>query len=409
VPRFSLPSGACVDTDSERVLAVEGMFASELDGQRAELTTRDGKPLGLDELPLADFHSLRAILTRLGRIPEDEVSIVCQNCETRFEVKPSSALELGPYADDELDDDELDGRFAFDIAHAIPALDGSDGTSELRLAPRTVAEAAPMHRALERASGLRITSAMVGGMGLVELDGERDARKIARKLQLAPDDVMGAVIDWFELAHYPARLEVPHPCPSCGMTEYVAVPAKRELSSASAGDLARRGGFLTPAELEVIVREEAESLYAELGVSAVDLALIEGPAETDDGGEPLLGCYRHPDPEGLVPRPAEIRIFHRTFENVFQDEGPYDVRAEIRETIQHELEHHLAYLAGQDAVDDDEQSVIHHELAQRVGKREVGRRASREMRSDLWGFVTRTWYVWLIALAATLLSLLAER
>lgn len=337
------------------------------------------------------------------------MAIVCQNCETRFEVKPSSALELGPYADDELDDDELDGSFAFDIAHAIPALDGNDGTSELRLAPRTVAEAAQLHRALERESGLRVTSAMVAGMGLVELDGERDPRKIARKLQLAPDDVLGAVIDWFELAHYPARLEVPHACPSCGMTEYVAVPAKRELSSQSAGDLVRRGGFLTPAELELIVREEAESLYAELGVDAVDLALIEGPAETDDGGEPLLGCYRPPDPEGLVPRPAEIRIFHRTFENVFEDEGPYNVRAEIRETIQHELEHHLAYLAGEDAVDDDERSLIHHELAQRVGKREVGRRASREVRSDLWGFVTRTWYVWLIALAATLLSLLAER
>lgn len=409
MPRFSLPSGARVDTDSDQVLALDGMFASELNGQHAELTTRDGKPLELGELTLTDFHSLRAILTRLGKIPEEAVSIVCQNCDTRFEVKPASALELGPYADDELDDDELDGRFAFDIAHAIPALDGSDETSEIRLAPRTLTEVAPMHRALERESDFRITSALVGAMGLVELDGERDPRKIARKLQLAPDDVLGAVVDWFELAHYPPRLEVPHPCPSCGMTEYVPVPSKRELSSASSGDVVRRGGFLSAAELELIVREEAERLYTELGVDAVDLALIEGPAETDDGGEPLLGCYRPPDPEGLVPRLAEIRIFHRTFENVFEDEGPYDVRAEIRETIQHELEHHLAFLAGKDQVDDDEQSVIHRELAQRVGKREVGRRASREVRSDLWGFVTRTWYVWLIALAATLLSLLSER
>jgi hypothetical protein len=409
VPRFSLPSGARVELDSEQVLAVEGMFASEMNGQHATLTSSDGKPLELAELSLTDFHSLRAILTRLGRIRDDDVSIVCQNCDTRFDVKPTSAFELGPYADDELDDDELDGRFAFDIAHAIPALDGSEGTSELRLAPRTVAEAAPMHRLLEQEAGFRITSALVRAMGVVELDGERDPRKIARKLQLAPDDGVGAVIDWFELAHYPPRLHVPHPCPSCGMTEYVPVPSKRELSSASAGDVMRRGGFLTPSVLEVIVREEADSLYAEIVFGAVDLLLIEGPAETDDGGEPLLGCYRPPDPEGLVPRPAEIRIFHRTFENVFLDEGPYDVRAEIRETIQHELEHHLAYLAGEDAVDDDERHVIHQELAQRVGKREVGRRASREVRSDLWSFVTRTWYVWLIALAATLLSLLSQR
>jgi hypothetical protein len=158
-----------------------------------------------------------------------------------------------------------------------------------------------------------------------------------------------------------------------------------------------------------MVREEADALYAELRIGAVDLAVIEGPAETDDGGVALLGCYRPPDPEGLVPRPAEIRLFHRTFENVYEDEGPYDVRAEVNETIRHELTHHLAFLTGEDEVDDDERAQIHEELAQRVGKRELGRRAAREMRSDLWGFVSRTWYVWVIALAATLLSLLSDR
>lgn len=391
------------------MLAVEGMFASELAGQRAHFTTRDGDSLALEQLSLADFHSFRAILARLGLVPETEIEIVCQNCDTRFAVKPASALELGPYADDELNDDDLDGSIDFDVAHAIPALDGSDGTSEIRLLPRTLGEALPLHRALAGERGFRITSAFVTGMGLVELDGERDARKIARKLQVAPDDVFGAVADWFELAHYPARLEVPHACPSCGMTEHVPVPATRELSSATSGDLPRSGEFMSAAELEVIIREEAETLYAELGIGAVDLALIEGPAETDDGGVALLGCYRPPDPEGLVPQPAEIRIFYRTFENVYEDEGPYDVREEVRETIHHELEHHLAFLSGEDEVDDDERRVIHEELAQRVGRQEVGRRAAREVRSDLWGFVTRTWYVWLIALLATLLSLLSER
>lgn len=407
--RYSLPSGARVETESEELLSVAGMFAAEVDGKHARFTTREGKRLAIEQLSLADFHSYRAILARLGEVEESPIEIVCQNCDTHFDVKPASALELGPYADDELTDEELDGSLDFDVSHAIPALDGGDGTSEIRLSPRTVGEARPLHQALAHEGGYRITSRFVTGMGIVELDGERDPRKIARKLQLAPDDVFGAVVDWFELAHYPARLEVPHPCPSCGMTEHVPVPAKRELSSAISGDLPRSGGFMSAAEFENVVREEAEALYAELGIGEVDLAVIEGPAETDDGGVALLGCYRPPDPEGLVPRPAEIRLFFRTFENVFEDEGPYDVREEVRETIQHELEHHLAFLSGEDEVDDDERRVIHEELAQRVGKQEVGRRAAREVRSDLWGFVSRTWYVWVIALVATLLSLLSER
>lgn len=408
MPRFSLPSGAQVETDTDRVLELEGMFSSELSGQHA-LFTRDEKPIELGSLPLEDLHTLRALYARLGKIKEPRVAVVCHNCDARFEVAPSSELELGPYADGELDDEELDVSFDFDVTHMIPALDGGEGTSAIRLVPRTVSEADGFHRALARQSGLRITSAVVKGMGIVELDGEADLKKIARRLRSASDEVWGAVADWFEIAHYPPRLDVPHACPKCGVKEPVPAPALRELSAAGEGNVTRSGSFVSPAELKAIVREEADRVYAELGVRNIALTVIEGPAETDDGGVPLLGCYLQPDPDALPPLPPEIRIFHRTFENLFEEEGAYDVRAEVAETLRHELEHHLAFLSGDDPVDDDERAEIGRELIQRVGKREVGRRAAHAATSSVTDFWQKTWYVWLIALLATLLTLLSQR
>jgi hypothetical protein len=408
VTRYCLPSGAQVETDGDRVLELGGAFASELNGKRADLS-RDGKAIDLGALPLKDLHTLRALYARLKKIDEPTVTVRCHNCHERFQVVPSSQLELGPYADGELDDEELDVSFDFDVTHVIPALDGSDGTSVIRLVPRTVAEAAPLHRALGKESGLRITSAVVSGMGIVELDGERDAKKIARKLRAASDEVWGAVADWFEIAHYPPRLDVIHECPTCKMKDPVPAPALREFSAAGEGSIARSGSFVSPRELKQIVREEADRIYAELGVRNIALSVIEGPAETDDGGVPLLGCYLHAEPEALPPQPPEIRIFHRTFENMFEEEGPYDVRAEVAETLRHELEHHLAYLAGDDPVDDDERAEIGRELTQRVGKSEVGRRAAHAAKSSVTDFWQKTWYVWLIALAATLLTLLSQR
>lgn len=45
---------------------------------------------------------------------------------------------------------------------------------------------------------------------------------------------------------------------------------------------------------------------------------------------------------------AEIRLYYRTFRAMFVDEGPYDVVGEIYETLEHELEHHRAFLDGDD-------------------------------------------------------------
>lgn len=412
---FSLPSGARVELDAGEPLRLEGVFAAELAEVRARLCDARGRPVELGELPLSDLHCLRAIARRTGHVPEREVSLRCSNCQGEMRVKPCSTLELGPFRDGELHDPELDAPFEFDVPHEIPALDGSDGSSSVRLGPVTVADARGLHRAVSVSRPLRITSALVRGLGVVELDGETSPTRIARLLARASDEAFDALTLLFEDAHYPPRLDVPHACPECSALEWIAVPLSRETSveAPDDADAAPRGGpgvdpFPSVDEFEQLVRVEAERAYAELGIGQVDLLVIDGAAEVDDGGEPLLGCYRPADPEALIPAPAEIRVFYRTFANIQRDEGPYDVSAEIAETLRHELEHHLNFLSGDDPLDDDERALIASERARRVGRTETSRRASRALRSEISEFLARTWYVWLLAALALFALLVAE-
>ena len=407
--RFFLPSGAQVELGSGEPLDLPGALGDELRGLRAP----PSRPL--DDLSLADLHVIRALARKLRLVDEGEVEIRCSNCREEMRVRPCSALELGPFVDGELDDPELDAGFDFSRSYPVPAVRAGSPSDEceVRLAPRNVAEARPLHEAVVSDRPLRITSKVAIGMGVVELDGEKHPKRIARLLAQAPDSAFESIAALFEDAHYPARLDVPHLCPSCGVTEWLSVPLSRELGLEPPAGVGAPlspddAAFMSVDEFESIVRAEAERAYSDLKIWQIDLSVIEGPAEVDDGGEPLLGCYRPPDPEGLVPRPAEIRLFFRTFANIAHDEGPYDVESEVRETLRHELEHHLAHLAGDDPVDDEEHAEIHRERSRRVGQKEVARRAARGLSSELRAFFSRTWWVWAIALVATLLAALAQ-
>lgn len=403
--RFALPSGASVEvSDAEPELPeLGGVFAADLAGVRA-LTSSP-----LDELPLADLHTLRAIAKKLGLAPEPAISIRCRNCEHVFEVVPTSTFELGPYRDAELDDPELDAPFDFERAYPIDPDD--ERFSEVRLEPVNVATARGLHEAL--AGRFRITSRVVRALGIVSLGKETSPARIARRLSEAPDEIFDRVAAVFEDAHYPPRLVAPHGCPECAMVEWVPVPAERELTVAAADGAAhlRPEGepFMDADRFEAEVRDSAERIYRELGVRHIDLSVIDGPAECDDGGEPLLGCYRPPEPEGLIPKRAEVRVFYRTFSAIWQDEGPYDVRAEIDETLRHELEHHFGHLAGDDPLDDDERAEIDRERARRVGRTETQRRVVRAAAGDFGDFLRRTWPLWLLAAAITVLAVAAHR
>ncbi len=295
--RFVLPSGVRVRLDGTARPAAS--LAQELDGASLELSDGQGRPLDLDALPLSDFHSLRAVARRLGVVAEATQTIRCANCECDHDVQPCSRLEIGPYVDDELDDPELDAAFDFDVLHEAAEL-------QVRLAARSVGQARAVLTAVGPGRGLRFTSAVVRGLGIEELSGETSPARIARQLTELGDDVFDALAAAWEDAHYPPRLVAPHPCPECGVVEWLAVPAERELSvgatRAPAGEVE---DFPTPDELEALVREIAPDIYAELEIGEVGLVVIDGPADCDDAGEPLLGCYLPPDPDALVPQGPE--------------------------------------------------------------------------------------------------------
>jgi Zincin-like metallopeptidase len=411
---FTLPSGARVELGKGPELAAFGAFQRELGGLHATFSRRTGQPIKFVDLPLCDFHTLRAILRKLGEVRERKLAIECTNCGHTFQVLPCSTLELGPFRHGELGDPELDAPFDFSANHELPPPRDGAAASQVRLEPRNVGDAAPLHRAIRADRPLRITSDVVRGMGIAAIGDETHTPKIARLLAKAPDAFFDAVASLFESAHYPPRLDVPHRCPECGVVEWVPVPVSRELAleppegkplSARESETA----FMDVDAFTVLVREEADAAWRELQIGAIDLTVIEGAAEADDAGEPLLGCYRPPAPEALVPEPAEIRLFYRTFANMWRDEGEYDVRAEVSETIRHELEHHGGHLAGDDPLDDEEQAQIRREELRRVGKRESEARAVRAAFGELSEFARRTWLVWLIALVATALAVLANR
>jgi hypothetical protein len=251
-------------------------------------------------------------------------------------------------------------------------------------------------------------------MGVVALDELTDSRSMARRLARLPDEAFDGLVTLFEAAHYPARLETGHPCPKCGAVSWLLAPAEREFTArpdeVSAMDLElplpAGEGFMDIDEFERRVRRIADRVYAGVGVRNVDLVVEDGPAACDDGGVPLLGGYAPPDPDATLPKPPEVTLYYRTFAAMWRDDGAYDVEGEIEETLRHEREHHLGFLSGVDAMDDDERSEIADEYRRRVGRSEAGRRAVRSGISSVGGFIRATWWVWLLALlgAAALFS-----
>jgi hypothetical protein len=386
---------------------LEGLFAADAAACRVSLTG-GGRTLALRDLPLEDFHTLRAILRCLGLIPEEEVELECQNCGHRWRVRPCSGLELGPYRDGELNDAELDEPFAFGDRHSL----GSPATV-VELRPLTLREVEPLHIALGADRPLRPATRLVRALGLRAVGEERDPARLGRRLRRATDDFWEDLGLLFESAHYPPRLTVPHACDRCHVVEWLEVPAVREFTAHSTPDEARAtrqlaraqepASFPTPDGFEDLVRVTAARVYVELDVRAVDLAVVDGPAECDEAGEPLLGAYYPAEPDALPPRPPEVRIFYRTFQNLWTDQGPYDVPGEVEETLRHELAHHFGQLRGSDPLDDGERAEIASDYHRRVGRRETVRRAVQLASRDFLGFLRKTWWVWLLVSLVTLL------
>jgi hypothetical protein len=397
--------------------SVGKLFASDW-AQLALSFTDEAGPLRAEALALSDFHTLRALARAWRILDEASVELRCRNCAQEFAVKPASGLELGPYVDGELDDPELDARFAFDVAHTLQGprqLAGPDRSWRVRLAPRSLAEARALHDALGDDAPLDVEAGRA--LGLDELDGTTDPRALAERLESDPE-LFDAVALLFEEAHYPPRLTVRHRCPECQMAELVPVPSEREFTTSTPGEPpggdereaapvnerpsdepAPLAAFVSVEEFEDRVRRLAPEAYARAGLRNIDLTVVEGPADVDEAGEPLLGSYQPPDPDALPPQPPEVRLYYRTFAAAWDDGDLADLTeldAEITETLRHELEHHLGFLSGEDAVADEEALAIEREHVGRVGRGEANRRALTALVLDFAAFLRGTWVIWLI-------------
>jgi hypothetical protein len=376
--------------------------------QTPGFVTTDAKdPVDISSFPLRDFHVLRAFLGYAGIVPDEPITLPCENCDKPFQVKASSLFEVGPFIDQELHDPELDAPFDYAKTHPIPRiLVGRTHARNVRLAERQVQDVLSLWQA-ENTEEFQINPAIVTAMGLVALGRERRATVIAEALMRASPDTFRALMDLVYQAHYSPRLVGAHTCVSCGARNDVEVLPIREIpDDARAGRTRKSRHFPDVETFERLVREAGKRIYRQRGVRNIALIVDDGVAEVDDGGERLLGCYTPSNVDELTghDRGPEIRLFYRTFQAAFQDEPTFDVRAEIDETIDHEVVHHLHFLAGDDPLDDEEREAIVEENVRRIGKRESARRAGKLFVDDVTGFFRTAWPLLLVAFVATWLG-----
>jgi hypothetical protein len=385
--------------------------------ESGELRLTEGSaPIDPSGLELRDFHALRAIATRLGWLAEEPVTIACRNCGQSLDVHPCATLEVGPFVDGELDDPELDATLDLATAHPIPSvpLPGGDDAHDVRLRSVTVAEAAPLHRALRRRR-LAVSASVVRAMGIVSLGSETRPAAVATALTRCSDEAWASVGDWFLQAHYSRRLAAVVLCSKCGARNDVDAPYEREFEPSALTPLNDQSnetnGALFP-DFEAFAAHAQGAFDAIAGATAthVRLVLDEGVPACDDGGEPLLGSYEPPGGDVIAPvGNGAVTLYYRTFRAMWDDEGPYDWRGEVDETLAHELEHHAGWRAGDDPMDDDERAEISAERVRLVGRRTAARQSVGALGADLRGFFARTWLIWLIVAAATLAITVCDR
>lgn len=411
---LTLPSGRRVRLDAgiaaREATRVRGMgeLGAALELLAAEgLVECAGRGLGLDELELRDFHVLRAVLARSALLPEHEQELRCDNCGAPNRLRPSSALELGPFVHGELDDPELDAPFDHARTHPIPPVFTPSGLARsVRLAPRSASALSALLRSGE--SPVALGPTVIAALGIVQLGRERRAERIAESLARAGDEVWTALGELYDRAHYVARLDVVARCERCGARLDLRAPGGHELDLVAPSE-APASGEPAPAPMRLEDFERRAALHAaqsfrRLGMAPIAVVVDAGVPLCDDGGEPLLGCYtpQASDASGAFEQPAEIRLFYRSFCAEARLDPSFDLDAEIRETIEHELEHHDNQLRGEDPLDDEERDEIARELLRRVGRRELVLRGLGGLAADLWGFLRVTWPILLLVAALVL-------
>jgi hypothetical protein len=363
--------------------------------EREVLQVREGdRPLTPDDLldwPLSDFHALHDVGERLGAVRAEHVEYDCRNCAARLDPDPHGVLTL----------EDLESWYAEGVPPPAPPFPlpvpvrlrkGREAqTFEMR--PVSVREAMPLWRATGSERPLRLDATAVRSLGLEALGDERDRAAMARALDGAEDAAWDVIEAAFVELNYAERSFVPHVCPECGTVHDIPAPSLREMwpppeafrflhaevpLEDAGGEAARE--FPTEETFDDMVERVGAEVYAARGVRHIALHCDLGVPPVDGSGEPLLGSYQPlyaSDAGGYTDVSFEIRIYYRTFRNMWEQEGPYDVEAEVHDTIDHEVEHHLHHLAGHDPMDEAEREEARRELERTFGTRAV-RRAERD-------------------------------
>lgn len=359
--RVSLPSG-------KKVAILAAGKPQRTDVLFAEALALEIEPGNVRDLSLADFHVVRAIATRRGLLTEEAVDVDCMNCGAAISASPCANLEVAPWEDGELDDPELDELIV-----------------DERFEPRTVREAIPLFVALAK-SRFEIDADVVKAMG---------CRKITADFLMDCDDATFEEITdaWLDM-HYVPRLASDVICAECKARNTIDAPYEREFERGmprgadSESEAAGRPPLPSLADFVELAHAIAEPLLDDTP-DAPELVVEDGTPAVDDGGVPLLGGYLPPPPKDApVPMtPGTVTIYYQTFGAMMKDEPDWDWEAELRETIEHELEHHVFFLRGHDPMDEEERAEIARDAVRIVGRRESARRELSEFLRRAWPLI----------------------
>ena len=362
----------------------------------------DGKPretldrAALLALDVRDFHVLRDVCERLGAVaPEETDAGECRNCDAPIVVDVLGA-SLDALEDRFVDEPALrETELSFGIAVRV----GRTRARTVTLRTPTVEQVRPLWVALGRDGALRVTPALVRALGVRALGDETRASTIAEALSRAPDRAWAVVEQGFLEVAYAQRAFHPLTCAKCGALHEVDAPLTREFAvdpalGGGAGSARRRDAadgegdqrFPDAREFEQRVARIGAEVYAARGVRNIALRVDDGVPEIDTAGEPLLGSYeprQDVDAAGNVTNEFLVTVYYRSFRKMYEEDGFYDIDAELRDTIDHEIEHHLYYLAGHDPMDARERAEARKDLEDVYGKSALRREERRALLGEL--------------------------
>lgn len=366
-------------------------------------------------LPLADANTLETILACVGAIASPPLELSCRNCDEKFEADARAALPLGPLLSPP-GDPELDPPVDRVEWHELPqpvAVGRKGSADAFRLSRRTLGDRKRLEEILgDRETPLPLGAPLVRALGVGAFGkGEEPITEspmaIARALEALDDPsferAWNAITAAWDRQHWGPRLLAPLICPECGARndlELVERPLDHTMSRGPTHD----APFVPVNSFTARVDELAREIVKDPTVAVV---VDDGPPYCDAGGEAAWGTYDAPS--SLVEgAPATITLYYRTFVAQWED-GPYDVEAEIRETLEHELEHHQGILAGHDPLGEEEQLEIVRERRRLHGAPSAEQSPTGVLAGSFGAFLRRTWPIWVLILLAFLLVYGGER